>query len=73
MKLGPGQVEALLAGHALEVLQWPDAEQAPDARPDFPDPQQCGDRVVADLMLGGIHIEGEIWLGDDRAPGGDSC
>ncbi|MBD3856788.1 MAG: carboxypeptidase regulatory-like domain-containing protein [Acidobacteria bacterium] len=26
--------------------------------------------VVADLMLGGIRIEGEIWLGDDRAPGG---
>ncbi len=26
--------------------------------------------VEADLMLGGIHIEGEIWLGDDRASGG---
>jgi len=26
--------------------------------------------VVADLMLGGIRIAGEIWLGDDRAPGG---
>ena len=26
--------------------------------------------VIADLMLGGIRIEGEIWLGDDRAPGG---
>jgi protocatechuate 3,4-dioxygenase beta subunit len=26
--------------------------------------------VVADLMLGGIRIEGEIWLGDERAPGG---
>ncbi len=26
--------------------------------------------VTADLMLGGISIEGEIWLGDDRAPGG---
>ncbi len=26
--------------------------------------------VVADLMLGGIRIEGEIWLGDDRASGG---
>jgi hypothetical protein len=26
--------------------------------------------VVADLMLGGIRIEGEIWLGDDRAQGG---
>jgi hypothetical protein len=26
--------------------------------------------VVAGLMLGGIRIEGEIWLGDDRAPGG---
>jgi protocatechuate 3,4-dioxygenase beta subunit len=28
------------------------------------------DTVVADLMLGGIRIEGEIWLGDDRAQGG---
>jgi protocatechuate 3,4-dioxygenase beta subunit len=28
------------------------------------------DTVVADLMLGGIRIEGEIWLGDDRAMGG---
>jgi len=26
--------------------------------------------VVADLMLGGIRIEGEIWLGDERAQGG---
>ncbi len=26
--------------------------------------------VEADLMLGGIRIEGEIWLGDDRASGG---
>jgi len=26
--------------------------------------------VEADLMLGGIHIEGEVWLGDDRASGG---
>jgi protocatechuate 3,4-dioxygenase beta subunit len=26
--------------------------------------------VAADLMLGGIRIAGEIWLGDDRAPGG---
>jgi hypothetical protein len=26
--------------------------------------------VVADLMLGGIRIEGEIWLGDERASGG---
>jgi hypothetical protein len=26
--------------------------------------------VTADLMLGGIRIEGEIWLGDDRAAGG---
>jgi len=26
--------------------------------------------VEADLMLGGIQIEGEIWLGDDRASGG---
>jgi hypothetical protein len=28
------------------------------------------DTVVADLMLGGIRIEGEIWLGDERAQGG---
>ena len=26
--------------------------------------------VVADLMLGGIRIAGEVWLGDDRASGG---
>ncbi len=26
--------------------------------------------VEADLMLGGIRIEGEVWLGDDRASGG---
>ncbi len=26
--------------------------------------------VEVDLMLGGIRIEGEIWLGDSRAPGG---
>jgi protocatechuate 3,4-dioxygenase beta subunit len=26
--------------------------------------------VEADLMLGGIQIEGEVWLGDDRASGG---
>jgi protocatechuate 3,4-dioxygenase beta subunit len=31
---------------------------------------EARETVVADLMLGGIRIEGEIWLGDDRAPGG---
>jgi protocatechuate 3,4-dioxygenase beta subunit len=31
---------------------------------------EARETVVADLMLGGIRIEGEIWLGDERAPGG---
>jgi protocatechuate 3,4-dioxygenase beta subunit len=31
---------------------------------------EARETVTADLMLGGISIEGEIWLGDDRAPGG---
>jgi hypothetical protein len=31
---------------------------------------EAHEEVFADLMLGGIRIEGEIWLGDDRALGG---
>jgi hypothetical protein len=31
---------------------------------------EAWDTVEVELMLGGIRIEGEVWLGDDRAQGG---